>query len=381
MEDACKKVPRAQQMDYDRKGPSPLPVHLGLAMGQYLLLQESGSVSDADLAAMLAGIKKYQNHPYRRHDNDLECLWHKGEVKIFCCPAENAAASVILIPSLINKSYILDLLPEISFARYLSQSGVDVYLLDWGAPMHDQCLGNPEDLLNERLVPAIRFISELAFNDTGQKPHALGYCMGGTFLGAAAHELSDALKSIIFLATPWDFCAGDPELADNVKAGRLSALQIMDKKGFLPRQWVQSVFAAVNANKAIDKFARFANLDDDTAQARLFVAVEDWLNDGVDLPYDLAKCCIIDWYQDNLPQQGRWKINGRTVDLSDIDLPALIIASEKDRLVPKESSLAMADMLRRPHIIKPDLGHIGMITSHKAEQHAWRQISNWLLQT
>ena len=39
---------------------------------------------------------------------------------------------VLLVPSLINKYYILDLLPGKSYIEFLVKNGFKVYLIDWG---------------------------------------------------------------------------------------------------------------------------------------------------------------------------------------------------------------------------------------------------------
>ena len=48
----------------DRRGPVPLPAHLGMAMLQYTLLESNGLASKPDLEKMISGIQKYQKHPY-----------------------------------------------------------------------------------------------------------------------------------------------------------------------------------------------------------------------------------------------------------------------------------------------------------------------------
>ena len=361
-----------------RRGPSPLPVHMGLAMVQYMMLRDKGVASKDDLQQMLRGIKKYQQHSYSRDKSKVSEIYKSGEVSIKYYPAKNAAASILLIPSLINKSYIFDLLPEVSFASFLAQENIDVYLLDWGVPCRDAQLKDIDSLIVERLVPAIKHAADCALNKTKKKTHVLGYCMGGTFLPAAAKFTNELAESLIFLAAPWDFSADTHSLASHVKAGSFSANQIIEKEGHLPKDWVQTVFAAVNAERAMDKFIAFANLDDDSPDAKLFVAVEDWLNDGVDLPDGLARCCLDDWYGKNLPSQGLWTVNNQSVDLSDINIRSLIVASKKDRLVPGASSLALAKGIKNHKIISPSCGHIGMMTGKAAKEEVWQPILSWL---
>ncbi|PJB70520.1 MAG: alpha/beta hydrolase [Alphaproteobacteria bacterium CG_4_9_14_3_um_filter_47_13] len=351
-----------------RKGPSPIPVHIGLAM------QHIGTADTKDMERMLAGIQKYQNHTYRRNVPSLPVIWQEGEASILHCAAETEELSIFLIPSLINKSFILDLLPEKSFVRWLAAQGINVYLMDWGEPVRDKMLQNIDSLVSNRLCAAMDYVT----NKAGGKIHALGYCMGGMFLAAAAKERKEHLKSLIFLASPWDFSVGDCHLAKQVKAGTPTALQLIEQKGYLPMNWIQSVFAAVNADRALSKFSEFEKMAETSQDAHLFVAVEDWLNEGVDMPGEFAKSCILDWYNGNKSGAGEWIVNGTLVDPATLETPALVIASLNDRLVPRESSLALARLLPQAKILAPPSGHIGMMTGHKAEKLVWEPIRQWI---
>ncbi len=357
-----------------RRGPSPLPVHIGVAVAEYSRIQYEGKASPQDMEQMLAGIRKYQQHHFRRSIEPLPVIWQEGEVKVFHSAADNAAASLFIIPSLINRSYILDLLPKKSFVRWLAAQGIDTYLLDWGESVSDPAQQTMDSLITGPLCAAIKHVSDRA----GEQIHALGYCMGGTLLAAAAQRKSENLRSIICLASPWDFSAGDEKLSAQVKLGTASALQMVQHNTYLPMDWIQSVFATVNADRTMHKFLGFAALDDDSEQAQLFVAVEDWLNDGVDLPGDLAKSCLLDWYGENKPGSGCWQVDGKSVDLSGLDVPALVVASLTDRLVPRESSLAMAGILPQAKTLEPRSGHIGMITGGKAKEQVWQPIADWI---
>src|SRR5690606_406391 len=128
-----------------------------------------------------------------------------------------------------------------------------------------------------------------------------------------------------------------------------------------------------------DKFRKFATMDQDSAEAHLFVATEDWLNDGLDLPPGVAQHCIMDWYGSNLPAQQKWHVGDLRVNLSDLDMPALVVASARDRLVPSESSLAMLSHLRKGALLQPSCGHVGMMTGRRAEEKLWQKLSAWLI--
>lgn len=360
-----------------RRGLRPLPVHVGFAMAEHAKLQQTGDSAQADLTDMLTGIRLYQDHPFQRGMPAPETVWRAGEVSLLHYPAatkKKTGAPVVMIPSMINRSHILDLMPECSLARWTAGQGHDVYLLDWGQPADDKQLCGMEAVIGQRLIPALRFAAEHA----ARPVCALGYCMGGTLLAGAAAACLEQLEKLVFLASPWDFHAGDKILSVQVRLGTPSALQMMERGNVLPADWIQSVFAAVNADRAVHKFARFSRMDQDSAQARLFVAVEDWLNDGLDMPCGVADVCIRQWYGDNRPGRGTWRVGGANVDLSRIGRPSLVVAPARDRLVPAESSLAMLEHLPHAESFQPDCGHIGMITGRRAAEQVWRPLAAWV---
>ncbi len=369
-----------------RSGPSPLPVHLGLAMAAKGLDASAAPENNLLLQDMIKGIQLYQTHPYIRQMRPFKELWRRGEVSLGYCAAYSevddmpqkkpaAHASIILVPSLINKSYILDLLPQRSLARWLSSQGVDVYFLDWGNPLDDGDLKSVDDLVAERLTPVIEFVLE----QSDLPVFALGYCMGGTLLLGAVQENSERLSGIILLASPWDFHVGEQPLTRNVCNGLSIASEMMNNNNYLPAEWIQSVFAAVNADRAADKFSGFQDMDQDSERAELFVAVEDWLNDPVHLPKRLAEQCLCDWYRDNKPMLGQWVVNGEVVRVSKVKTKSLIVCSPKDRLVPDRSSRILLDKLCDAQMLVPDTGHIGMIAGNSSLDQVWKPMLEWMI--
>ncbi|HEY8189445.1 MAG TPA: alpha/beta fold hydrolase [Micavibrio sp.] len=360
-----------------RAGMRPVPVHVALGLAELAKRQVlSGAVSEG-LPAMMAGIAAYQSHPFRRVVPTSAEIWRKGEASLLHFPRatkKKKRGGIFIVPSMINRSVILDLLPEKSFVRWLAAKGFDVFLLDWGKPVKDDGMATMDGVIVERLLPAMEF----AAKEAGGKIHAIGYCMGGTLLAAGAALSPAILKSAIFLASPWDFHAGDQTLASLIKTGAPAAEMMIAQNGFLPAEWIQSVFAAINAERTVTKFANFTALEPDSAALRLFVAAEDWLNEGVDLPADVAKICLHEWYGTNAPGGGAWTVDDVPVDLSEVNVPALVVASARDRLVPAESSLAMAKVLHQAETLRPDIGHVGMMTGRECERVVWEKVREWL---
>jgi polyhydroxyalkanoate synthase len=353
----------------------PLPVHVALANAAIVKMEARGQDGKALVADMLRGIKLYQDHPYHRPQNRMPVVWRGGTARLYHCAARKPVAAALIVPSMINRAHILDLLPDKSFTRWLAAQGIDVYLLDWGDPADDDAAAaTMDDIILNRLIPAIDAAAEQA----GRKIplFGIGYCMGGTLLAAAAAR-TDKFAGVAFLASPWDFHAGDRVLQNHILAGTPSAMQRMATRPSLPVDWIQSVFAAVNEDRTVHKFANFAAMNQYSREAELFVAVEDWLNDGLDLPAAPARVCITEWYGENRPARGEWMVGGKVVDPVAITVPSLVVAPSRDRLVPADSALALARRLPQAAVLNPDIGHIGMMTGRGAEG-VWGRVATWI---
>ena len=122
----------------------------------------------------------------------------------------------------------------------------------------------------------------------------------------------------------------------------------------------------------------FAALDPASDKAREFVALEDWLNDGVPLAGPVALECLQDWYVENRPMKRRWQIAGAAIDPRQITQPSFLVVPRADRIVPPNSALGLAHELAQTQILRPPLGHIGMVTSARARAAVWEPLARWL---
>jgi polyhydroxyalkanoate synthase subunit PhaC len=284
---------------------------------------------------------------------------------------------VLLVPSLINRHYILDLLPERSFARHLAASGLRPLLLDWGAPGRAE----RDFTLSDYILGPLSGALSAAVAAAGRSVAILGYCMGGLLGLALALRRPADTACLALLATPWDFHAARPEQA------RLLALAIDSLAGTtasaepLPIDALQAMFAAVDPFLAERKFVRFAGLDPAGRVARDFVALEDWINDGVPLARKVALECARSWYRDNDPPNGRWQVAARAVRPEELGVPTLVALPSRDRIVPSRSAGALAEAIPDAAVLRPASGHIGMMASTAAPETVWHPIADWLRQT
>ncbi len=356
-----------------RNGPKPLPFQLAMA-SMAAAGMAGGSAFDAQtLQSFFAGIQKYQKHEFRRHMPPLPCVWEEGQAKLYFSKALPVAQThktpVVLVPSMVNKADILDLLPNRSLLRWLSSQGFDAYLFDWGTTTQDEAQANIDSALQNRLLPALESI--------GKPVLLLGYCMGGLVGAAAATLRPDAIKGLLLLATPWNFHDKLGALKARMSLMKPMAIPYMTQYRQLPESWMQAVFATLDPEGSIRKFSSFANMADGDEREKIFIAVEDWLNEGVDLPADIATLCMEEWYEDNKPFLGAWEVCGRNIRAQDIRLPTFVVAAAADKIVPSESAMAFAQQRTKCDTLLCQTGHVGLIASKDVIKQVWQPMAEW----
>ncbi len=365
-----------------RNGPKPLGMFLNYAaikQMQQSLGDIPGSYSSQDIEAFVAGVKKYQSYEHEAFKPDREVVWQQGAANLQRAsggPQSGEGAVVLLVPSLVNGSGIFDLGEDVSFLRFLGQCGIEAVMLDWGNLIEDPGLSSVEGAVG-RLCNAIRALYE----KTGRKIHVLGYCLGGTLLAAAAMHTKECMASATFLATPWDFEEDSNNLARRVRFWVEKAEDSLRQKDVLPGEWIHTLLASLHPQIIVQKYIKFSEMEEGSDEEQLFVAVEDWLNESIDLPLAFAEQYIQDLFFDNKARQHAWECCGEIVDTARIECPVLIIASKSDKLIDVRSALALYETVNGATLIQPDCGHIGMMSGRKAKGEVWQKFADWVLQS
>lgn len=370
-----------------RDAPYPLAAHLGIVaarVGMHAYDKTNTlTLTPEEAIKIVQGIKLYQAHPHKRKPQKNEIVWREGGLTLsrpHITENNNYNKTqknpLILIPSMINQSYILDLCPEKSILAWLNQNGVQAYLLDWGDLTGFSENTKIENVVNNHIKSAINFLHK----KTGKHVDMLGYCMGGTLGTLAVMNKDIPVNRLILLAAPWDFRAENSPLSEHIRLWSNHVLPVIEKKGYLPSEWIQSLFATLNQEGAAKKFINFTQTPQESETAALFVMVEDWLNDGVDLPGAIALQCIREWFIENRLITGEFEMNGIRIQPEKISQKCLIVASKQDRIVSYESAINIRHSLSATHcdLITPETGHIGLIVGRKAIDDVWTPIVEWL---
>jgi polyhydroxyalkanoate synthase len=399
-----------------RQGPRPLPINLMAATNLYvssnaaLPLLRNGSLSlSPDLektaapilealqkanpealaraverltreraAAFIAGVERYRNHPYRRDLAEPAVVWSDGSTRLLDYSPDSAdreeRVPLFFVPSLINRHYILDLNAECSFLRWLAGRGFRPFSVDWGVPGPVEREYDLTDYICRRLEPAL----DRAIDAASAPMPVIGYCMGGLLALSLAVRNQETVNGLVLLATPWDFHAEAVHQASALANMGKGFEPMLGLLGELPVDALQMLFSGLDPFLVESKFVRFAGLDPHSDGATAFVALEDWVNDGVPLAAPVARECFAEWYGANAPARGLWRIAGEAVRPGDFAPPALVVIPAADRIVPPASAAVLGEMLPDAKVLKPRAGHIGMIVGRKARDEVWQPVADWL---
>lgn len=400
-----------------RRGPRPLPLHLSILGLRHLLAmwplhwpagwpitnggsplsnggrQEAARIAAAlvagnhrpeafraavldalrrDEAAVVAGILAYRRQPTVPPPVDQPAIWAEGGSRLL--DYGGTGLPLLVVPSLVNRAAVLDLQPARgtagSMLRWFAAHGLRPLLLDWGAPGDQEAGFTLTDYVAGRLERAIAAVDQ---------PVVLaGYCMGGLLALAAAQRRPDRVRGLALLATPWDFWAAGAELPRRL-AALLPALEpTMAATGTLPVDLLQALFTALDPFGVLARYRGFAALDPAGERGARFVALEDWLNDGIPLAAAVARETLGGWYGANTPCHGRWRIAGVPVDPASLAMPTFIAVPSRDRLVPPASAMALAAVRPGAAIHHAAAGHVGMVAGAQAEAVLWRPMAAWL---
>jgi len=331
--------------------------------------------------SFLSGLRAYQSFPEaRQEDPEVQTIWEDGTTRLLDYAPGSKKPVLLVVPSLVNRFEILDIDPDRSFLRYMAAHGFRPIVVDWQAPGDEEKGFSVTDYMMKRLVPILNFVTQ-----HDEPCHVLGYCMGGIFALALASLRQSQVKSLSLMATPWDFgfgVGGVPPASTPMGSFFIQQaemwLPIAEQMGYLPAEMLQTVFTSFQPLQILQKFMRFVNTPAETTVAKRFVLTEDWLNNGVPLALPVSLECLRDWYKGNVLVGGTWRVADQIIDPRLLNMPTYVLVGGKDRIVPPESALPLASLIRGATLHQPMMGHIGLMTGDIAPQEVWDPLVAWL---
>src|SRR3954447_22355785 len=170
-----------------------------------------------------------------------DVVWKRGKAELWRYRNGPVAYGppVLIVHSLVSRSYILDLRPGNSLVEFLTAAGLDVYMLDWGVPDELDADNDLERYVDFYLPHAVKAVLRESGSD---EVTLMGYCLGGVLaaLYAAAHRQAP-VRNLILMATPVDFDQMGAMVAF-LRDGRLNADELVDDTGNVPPDVLYSGF-------------------------------------------------------------------------------------------------------------------------------------------
>lgn len=326
---------------------------------------------------------------------------------------------ILMVPSTIMKFYILDLSPENSMVRYLVSQGHTVFMISWRNPdASDRALGM-QDYLETGVMAAMGAVKEV----TGApRIHALGYCLGGTYLAivaaalgrcqaktqgtarttrkkAALHRRKDdatcldnmpELATVTLLAAQTDF--SEPgELGVFIDDDQLKTLrESMARTGYLTGSQMAASFQFLNARDLVwSRNTRRYLLGEDEVGNDMM----SWNADLTRLPERMHNEYLSSLFLNNALADGQYRVSGQGVALMDIKAPMLVVGTVRDHVSPWRSvfKIHLHTHTHTTFILVAGGHNAGIVSEpghprrsyqmdHLPKGHGWVDPDDWLAQ-
>ncbi len=292
---------------------------------------------------------------------------------------------VLIVYAFVNRYYILDLQPDKSVVKKLLDEGLDLYIIDWGYPSGADRYLTLGDYVNGYVNDAVNLVSKRSGTD---KITLLGVCQGGTLSAMYASLYPEKVKNLVTLVTPVNFDTDKGLL--HIWAKNLDVDKIVDFYGIVPGDLLNAGFLLTDPFMLlIDKYVElFERIESDNEECKVrneetvrnFLRMEKWIFDSPDQTGEAFRQFIKDCYQKNLLIKNKMELDGKKINLKNINMPLLNVMAETDHLVPNDASMPLNDAVSssdKETLVFPT-GHIGIFVGSKSQKEVCPRISEWL---
>lgn len=308
-----------------------------------------------------------------------ELVWSRGSASLWHYTSDSPrfGPPLVIVHSLVSRSYILDLRPGHSFVGRLRDEGFDVFVLEWGPPDRSESTRELADYVDADIPDAVDAACAVT-----RRPDVtlMGYCFGGILaLVFAARHPEAPVRNLVTMATAVDFDAVG--IIANLLGGKgVDPRTLLDETGNLPAATVARGIRMLRPTAEVAALANlWQNLGDDERVAGMR-AIEGWLADQVPFPGALFVECVEMFVHRNALMADTVEVAGESVSLTAITCPYLAVVADDDFVVPAPSALAAPDLVGSPDttLLRLAAGHIAFIAgSRRMELHLPR-ITDWL---
>jgi polyhydroxyalkanoate synthase subunit PhaC len=281
-----------------------------------------------------------------------------------------AAEPLLYVPPLVNRYYMIDLVPRQSMVKWLVEQGRTVFVISWVNPAPEHKDKGVGDYVLEGIVEAIGEVRRR----TGAAPDLFSFCLGGTLVAIAmawlgANGREKEVNSATLIGSLVDF-ADMRDWSAFVHEGHLAALEDhLEAQGYIDSLELQRLFAAMRANDLIwSSVVNHYLLDRPAPPSDLLY----WFEDGARIPAAFLKSYNRDLLLHNkLTDPAAFEVAGSPIDLAAIDRPTLVLALKDDHVSAWEAVYRGALHLGADFILGGSGHNAGVINPPAANKHGF----------
>ena len=284
--------------------------------------------------------------------------------------AKVAAEPLLYVPPLVNRFYMIDLVPRSSLIKWLVDQGQTVFVVSWVNPTAEHRDKSVEDYVVDGVITAIEQVRKR----TGTAPDLFAFCLGGTLVAIALARLAangrgNEANSATLIGTLVDF-SDMRDWSAFVHEGHLSMLEDrLERQGYIDSVELQRLFAAMRANDLIWSSVVQHYLLDQPAPASDLLY---WFEDGARIPAAFMTSYNRQLLLENrLREPAGFAVRGEFVDLAAITAPLLVVVLKEDHVSAWEAVYGGAELLGADFILGGSGHNAGVINPPAANKHGY----------
>lgn len=276
------------------------------------------------------------------------------------------AVPMLLVSSMVNKFYVLDISPGRSLTEYLLAHGHTVFAISWRNP-GEQHAGWSFDRYAQALLAALDALCAITGSEHA---NVMGLCAGGTVTAATASALAQSGHGERIRSLTLSVCSVDnsfPSGAGSMVTRRTAPWLNIEaaRRGYVEGHQVAGTFAWLRPNEGVWSYWINNYLMGKSPPA---VDILYWAADSTNLPAALSRDMSRMSLENAFVEETDMRCLGARLDLSEVTADAYVIAAVSDHLTPWPSTYAAPRLLGgRTKYVLSSGGHISATVNPPAK--------------
>jgi polyhydroxyalkanoate synthase subunit PhaC len=304
-------------------------------------------------------------------------IWSRGRASLmhYTAGADAGRPAILLVPSLINRSYIWDLRHGDSFVEHLLGAGYDVLCLDWGLPDARDAHNTMSTYIDDYMMAAVA----AATRRCASVPIVIGHCFGGLIAMLWAASTEQQPPALITLAAPTNWDEVGP-LSWLTRQGRIEPEDVLDETGNVPPAAMLAAFRMIRPLGDAVTYVTLVDRLHDREATQAIWALMVWARGHIPFPGATFVEMIRKLSRENSLTTAKVAFGGRIRELSSITAPFLNIYGSKDHVAPPESVKPLTGLVgsRKAEQRELNAGHIGLLVGSTMRAKTMPTVIGWL---